>query len=190
MINERTQRIFLGPLLDLRRLLVGAWATPPASRRRLAAEEAAARDLLSAAGCDLAHCSVTNLHTAEVKAPVAAVFTLFQEWRPWPCSAFFACPWTDGSGGQWFAYRFYSRLPIVVMHLRYVQEPAYIIYAIVRGIGAGGYHAFLFQPVAATTTAVSILTTIPPSRLFISGLHDQMNHDIYQRLNVLALSSL
>lgn len=178
-------RIVLGPAYDLRRFVVGQTSAPPPTRRAAASDVRAARAVLAAAGCDLSRCRVSNLHTQRVALPAARVYDLFLAWDAWPCSAFFACPSTDADGAIWLRYRFYRTLPIVVMRLKTALRPYFIIYDLVRGIGAGGFHAFLFRPISATDTDVSIMTTFPSSRLFFEGLHDQMNQDVYREVQAI-----
>lgn len=176
------KRILIGPFLDLRRFVVGSLAAPPATRRTDPAAEAAARSLLADAGCDLAACSVTNLHTAVVDLPADRLHADFLAWRAWPLSAFFACPTLDAARVHRFAYRLYNGPPIVHMRLKSSVPARHIIYDLVWGIGVGGYHAFLFQPETSERTAVSILTTFPPHPFFFAGLHDRMNADIFHLL--------
>ena len=179
-------RLVLGPAYDFRRFVVGQTSSPPPTRRRAEADVRAARVVLTAAGCDLSRCQVSNLHAQTVALPAGRLYDLFLAWDAWPCSAFFACPSVDADGGSWLRYRFYKTLPIVVMRLKTAVRPYFIIYDLVWGIGAGGYHAFLFRPVSAAETEASILTTFPPSRLFFEGLHDQMNLDVYRAVEAVA----
>jgi hypothetical protein len=179
--TETLANFLLGPFYDLKRFTVGA-VTPPPPHRIVADEElAAARDVLDQAGCDLSRCTENNLHTWPSQLPSQQVFDLFRAWQVWPRSAFFACPRTDSQGDEWFSYRWYNAIPIVKMKLRAATDPHYIIYDIVSGVGVGGYHSFLFDP-ADSQTNVSILTTFPKHTLFFEGLHDQVNRDIYAKL--------
>ena len=176
-----TDRVTLGPVLDLSRYVRGKLTAPPATRRLARAELDYARATLVAAGCDLSACTVANLHTACVPLPAARLFELVLSWQGWPCSAFFACSSGTTAGVGRFSYRLYGMLPIVMMRLMVVQRADLIIYEITHGIGAGGYHSFLFQQLTARETAFSIFTTFPPSWFFFEGLHDHMNYDIYRQ---------
>ncbi len=171
----------VGPFHDLRRFVVGALAAPPPTRRTGAAEVAAARAILAAAGCDLSGCTEENLHTAVVPLAPAAAYDRFAAWQAWPCSAFFACSQTEGGVAR-FSYRFYGLIPVVRMQLASAVRPAHIIHRVLWGFGAGGYHCFLFAPADdAGSTVVSIFTVYPPQP-FLTGLHDQTNRDIFRLL--------
>lgn len=185
MSSETLANVLGGPFQDLRRLIVGSVTPPPPTRKLAASDLAAARAVLTTAGCDLSRCTGENLHTVITPLPPAEVFDLAAQWALWPRSAFFACPTRDAAGASWFSYRFYGALPIVVMRLKTAVAPQYIIYDLVSGIGAGGYHAFLLAPQASGGTAFSIFTIFPPT-LFLTGLHDQTNLDIFQKLNAIA----
>jgi hypothetical protein len=179
--TETLTNVLLGPFYDLKRFTVGVVTPPPPSRIIADEKLAAAREELTQAGCDLSHCTETNLHTWPSQLPSKQIFDLFRVWQVWPRSAFFACPRTDNQGDDWFSYRWYRIIPIVKMKLKAVTNPHLIIYDIVSGVGVGGYHSFLFDP-ADSQTNVSILTTFPPHPLFFEGLHDQVNRDIYTKL--------
>ncbi len=179
--TETTANFLLGPFYDLKRFMVGALTAPPPSRVVSEESVAAARKMLHRAGCDLSNCTENNLHTWPSPLPAEQIFDLFRAWTLWPPSGFFACTTIDRGGEEWFAYRWYKLVPIVKMKLKTAVSPQYIIYDLVSGVGAGGYHSFLLSPSGAQTD-VSILTTFPKHPLFFEGLHDQVNHDIYARL--------
>lgn len=185
MASETLANVLLGPFHDLRRLIVGGVTSPPATRKLDASDLAFARATLTAAGCDLSRCTGENLHTVITPLSPDEVFDLAMNWALWPRSAFFASPTRDAGGASWFSYRFYGALPIVTMRLKTAARPCHIIYDIVGGIGAGGYHSFLIEPQPSAGTAFSIFTIFPPT-LFLSGLHDQTNLDIFHKLNALA----
>jgi hypothetical protein len=168
----------LGPFADLRRFARGLAAKPPPTRVLAPTDIAAARARLTAAGCDLAHCTENNLHTATIPLPADSLFDKVAAWELWPRSAFIPCPRLDARGDQWLSYRLYKVLPIVMMKLKTSARPQHIIYDLTWGVGAGGYHAFLFGQGAGEATIFSIFTTFAPTRLFLEGLHDQMNYDI------------
>ncbi len=181
------QNFVLGPFYDLKRMVVGAVATPPPSRVVSEQGLAAARAVLTVAGCTLTACTEENLHTWPTSLSPDRVYDLAAAWQLWPPSAFFACPTTQ-NGESRFAYRLYSVIPVVKMKLKTAVKPRYIIYDIEWGIGRGGYHTFLIdQTDTAGTkrTTLSIFTTFPPSWLFLEGLHDQTNHDIYHKLTAI-----
>lgn len=186
MAADTLRRVLLGPFYDLRRLLLGVAARPPSTRQLARADVDEARSALVRAGCDLGDCTEVNLHADRISLPVDQVFDLFASWQTWPVSAFFVCPWRDRAKGHGVAYRLYGTVPVVVMQLRVAAAPRHIIYDLVKGIGAGGYHAFLFRPVSESSALASIVSTFPPTRLFLEGLHDQMNYDIYRRAHALA----
>ncbi|MFN8497804.1 MAG: hypothetical protein U0641_08110 [Anaerolineae bacterium] len=71
------------------------------------------------------------------------------------------------------------------MRLKTALRPYFIIYDLVRGIGAGGFHAFLFRPISATDTDVRIMTTISVVAVAFEGLHDQMNQDVYREVQAI-----
>lgn len=176
-----------GPFYDLKRFVVGVMSEPPPTRVVSEAGLVAARAVLTGTNCNLRPCTEENLHTGWTSLPADLVFDLLLRWQLWPHSSFFACPSTDEQGVSWFAYRFYEVLPIVRMRLKAARKPRYIIYDIVSGIGAGGYHSFLIEEPRRNSahpaeTQVSIFTTFPPSLLFFEGLHDQMNADIFREL--------
>lgn len=172
----------IGPFDDLRRFVVGATAKPPSTRIISEPEVATARGILSAAGCDLAHCTVINLHTDTSTLSPEQLFDLALAWRLWPRSSFFACPGADSQGTAWLTYRWYKLMPIVKMRLKTAIRPRYIIYDLVWGVGQGGYHSFLINQNGTAPTTFSICTTFAPTRLFMAGLHDQMNYDIFRQL--------
>lgn len=174
-------RILLGPFLDLYRFVAGSLSPPPPTRRTARIDLAHARQVLAEAGCDLEHCLVANLHTSPTTLSPGHAFDLFAAWQPWPLSAFFASTSTT-EGRQRFAYRFYGLLPIVTMRPYARVRPDHIIYEITGGIGAGGFHSFLFKAAANGGSDVSIFTTFPPHPLFFEGLHDRMNADIFRQL--------
>lgn len=187
-MNLELESFLLGPFYDLKRFITGAVGQPPPTRVVSAEGVAAARAVLSKAGCDLSRCSETNLHTGFSRLTPEQLFDLVAEWRLWPRSSFFACPSTDPEGTAWLAYRWYKLMPIVKMRLKTAVRPRYIIYDLVWGIGQGGYHSFLIgrdnakSSGGATPVTFSICTTFPPTWLFMEGLHDQMNYDIYRQL--------
>ncbi len=181
MPSDTLSNALIGPFHDLRRFVAGAVSGPPPTRRTAAAELSAARAELLAAGCDLSGCTEENLHTAVVPLTPGAAYDRFAAWQAWPCSAFFACPQTQGAAGL-FSYRFYGLIPVVRMQLASAVRPAHIIYRVLWGFGAGGYHCFLFAPADdGAATAVSIFTVYPPQP-FLTGLHDQTNRDIFRLL--------
>ncbi len=181
-IMETIANFLLGPFYDLKRFVAGVTSPPPPTRVVSAKELLAARAILTAAGCELSHCAENNLHTGRTTLPPEQLFDLAAEWKLWPRSAFFACSRTDEQGQAWFSYCFYKILPIVIMKLKTAVKPHHIIYDLKWGVGAGGYHAFLFEQAADGATKFSILTTFPPTRLFLEGLHDQVDYDIYRNL--------
>ncbi len=188
---ETLANYFLGLFYDLERLVIGFLSKPPPTR--VVSEEglAAARQVLTDAGCDLSHCTVENLHTFSVDMEQDQLFDLLVTWQQWPRSSFFPCPRTDEHGTAWFAYRWWRVIPTVIMKLRTAERPRAIIYDIVSGIGSGGYHSFLIRQadlvpalnanIAQTT--LSIFTTFPRTWLFPEGLHDRVNYDIYRKLH-------
>ncbi len=173
----------LGPFFDLKRFIAGALVQPPSTRVTSEERLAAARAILTEAGCDLSHCTVSNLHTCSTTLQPEQVFDLIAEWTLWPCSSFFACPRVDEQGEEWFSYRWYGMIPIVLMKLKTSVRPRHIIFDLKWGIGAGGYHSFLFTQTDNALTEFSIFTTFSPTRLFLEGLHDQVNYDIYHNLH-------
>jgi hypothetical protein len=179
--TDTLANFLLGPFYDLKRFTVGAVAVPPPSRVVAEEDVAAARNVLVQAGCDLVRCTENNLHTWSSALSPEQVFDLFQTWQLWPRSGFFARSRTDSQGDEWFSYRWYKLIPIVQMKLKVADKPRYIIYDIVAGVGVGGYHSFMFE-VTDSRVNVSILTTFPKHPLFFEGLHDQVNHDIYAKL--------
>lgn len=182
MPGKTISNAILGPFQDLRRFVAGAVGGPPPTRRMGAADLAAARAVLAAAGCELAGCTQENLHTSTVAFVPETVYDRFAAWQAWPCSAFFARPRTESDGRVLFSYRFYGIIPVVRMQLFSAQRPAHIIHRVLWGFGAGGYHCFLFAPTAeGGKTIVSIFTIYPP-QLFLTGLHDQTNRDIFRLL--------
>jgi hypothetical protein len=181
-VNLKLENFLLGPFDDLKRFVTGLVTSPPLTRVKSEVGLAAARAILSEAGCDLSRCSENNLHTGVSTLTPAQLFGLAAAWRLWPRSSFFACPSTDPQGTAWLAYRWYKLIPIVKMRLKIVDRPRYIIYDLVWGVGVGGYHSFLIDQNEAGATTFSILTTFPPTMLFMEGLHDQMNYDIYRQL--------
>lgn len=179
-------RLLVGPFHDVRRFLTGVARERPATRQLGRAELDAARGVLAEAGCDLSLCTETNLHADVIPLPAAQVYEVFATWEAWPISSFFICPWQAAPNGQGVAYRFSKTFAVVVMQLKAAVSPRYIIYDLVWGIGAGGYHGFLFRPISDDSTEAAIISTFPRTRLFLEGLHDQMNLDIYRRAHALA----
>ncbi len=179
------ENFFLGPFYDLKRFAIGAVTQPPPTR--VVSEEGlvAARAVLTAVGCDLTHCTESNLHTGSTTLPPEQLFDLIAAWKLWPCSAFFACPRIDKQGTEWFSYRWYKTIPIVLMKLKTSARPHHIIYDLEWGVGAGGYHSFLFNHTAEVLTEFAIFTTFSPTRLFFEGIHDQVNYDIYRNLQTI-----
>jgi len=182
MDHETLANFLLGPFYDLKRFALGAVTQAPPTRITSEKELTAARAILNSAGCALSHCTENNLHTWSTTLLPEQVFDLAAEWKLWPRSAFFACPRADEQGEAWFSYRFYKVAPIVIMKLKSVVRPRHIIYDLKWGVGAAGYHSFLFDQADDGSTEFSILTTFPPTRLFLEGLHDQVNYDIYRNL--------
>ncbi len=180
MPSNTLSNALIGPFHDLRRFVAGAVSGPPSTRRTDAAELAAARAELLAAGCDLAGCTEVNLHSASVPLTPEAVFDRFAAWQAWPRSGFFACPRTEGHVAL-FSYRFWGLIPVVRMRLFSAIRPLHIIHRVLWGFGAGGYHCFLFAPAETGGTVVSIFTIYPPQP-FLTGLHDQTNRDIFRLL--------
>lgn len=176
------KNILLGPFCDLKRFAAGVINPPPPTRVLTGEGVAAARETLTAAGCDLSRSIVNNLHTGLTTLPPEHLFDLVTKWQLWPCSSFFASPRHDNQGVEWFSYRWYKIIPIVVMKLKTMVKPRHIIYDLDWGIGAGGYHSFLFRQNSDGLTEFSIFTTFPPTILFMEGLHDQFNYDIYHNL--------
>jgi hypothetical protein len=177
----------IGPFYDLKRYVVGLASQSPPTRIVSETALVAARAVLTGANCNLRRCAEENLHTGPTRLPADLVFDLLREWQLWPRSSFFACPETDPQGVSGLTYRWYKVVPIVRMRLKAARKPRYLIYDIVSGIGAGGYHSFLIEEPRPNSahrpeTQVSIFTTFPPSRLFFEGLHDQMNADIFREL--------
>jgi hypothetical protein len=182
LVMAMLENVLLGPFDDLRRFITGLLTSPPQTRVKSEAGLAAARATLSQAGCDLSYCSENNLHTGASTLTPEQLFDLAAAWQLWPRSSFFACPSTDSQGKAWLAYRWCKTIPIVKMRLKTVLKPRYLIYDLVWGVGAGGYHSFLVGWNESGATTFSILTTFPPTMLFMEGLHDQMNYDIYRQL--------
>ncbi|MGQ9489497.1 MAG: hypothetical protein ACUVS6_02010 [Anaerolineae bacterium] len=181
MLSDILSNAIAGPFHDLRRFVLGALAPPPSTRRTAAAELAAARAELLAAGCDLAGCTEENLHTATVPLMPEAAYDRFATWQAWPRSGFSACPWANGSEAL-FSYRFWGLIPVVRMQLFSAIRPLRIIHRVLWGFGAGGYHCFLFEPAKdIRSTTVSIFTVYPPQP-FLTGLRDQTNRDIFRLL--------
>ena len=182
METDTAQNFLLGPFFDLKRFVVGSVSEPTPSRNISEEGLHHARAVLTGAGCDLSGCTVENLHTWPTSVPATQVFDLLFEWKLWPRSAFFPC---IGPGKQ-FAYRWFKVMPIVKMRRICGVKPQFIIYDIVWGIGSSGYHSFLLDPIPdgpqAGQTNVSIFTVFPPSPLFFEGLHDQVNFDMYRKL--------
>lgn len=176
------ENLLLGPFDDLKRFLAGLVTSPPQTRVKSEAGLAAARATLSQAGCNLSRCSESNLHTGATNLTPDELFDLAAGWQLWPRSSFFACPSTDSQAREWLAYRWCKIIPIVKMRLKTMARPRYLIYDLVWGVGAGGYHSFLVGQNESGATTFSILTTFPPTMLFMEGLHDQMNYDIYRHL--------
>lgn len=200
MLSNALTNALVGPFHDLRRFVLGVLAPLPSTRRTAAAELASARAILVAAGCDLSGCTEENLHTATVPLTPEAAYDRFAAWQAWPRSAFFAClekPPLRSDGFSrpgmsrtaktvttkvFISYRFYGLIPVVRMQLASAVRPAHIIYRVLWGFGAGGYHCFLFAPADdGGATAVSIFTVYPPQP-FLTGLHDQTNRDIFRLL--------
>lgn len=180
MPSDILSNALIGPFHDLRRFVAGAVSGPPPTRRRVAAELAAARAELLAAGCDLVGCTQENLHTATVALMPGAAYDRFAAWQAWPRSGFFACPRAQGQMAL-FSYRFWGLVPVVRMQLHSALRPARLIHRVLWGFGAGGYHCFLFAPAEIGSTTVSIFTIYPPQP-FLTGLHDQTNRDIFRLL--------
>ena len=176
------ENYLIGPFYDFKRFVVGSISQPPPTRIVSETGLAAARATLTWANCDLKKCTEENLHTWTTQLPAEQVFDLLASWQLWPRSSFFACPTTDQTGAVRFAYRWYGLVPIVLMKLKTAIKPRCIIYDIVWGVGASGYHSFLFDKAANGQTQVSIFTTFPPTLLFFEGLHDQVNADIFKAL--------
>ncbi len=185
-MRETITNFVVGPFYDLKRFTVGSLTAPPSTRDETTEGLATARAVLVEAGCDLSHCSENNLHTGTTPMPLEQLFDLVAAWQVWPRSAFIACPRTDELGEHWFSYRFYKLLPIVVMKLKTSVKPRYIIYDLISGVGAGGCHAFLFDRTEDGMSVFSILTTFAPTPMFFEGLHDQVNYDIYRKINALS----
>jgi hypothetical protein len=176
------KNFLLGPFYDAKRFLLGAVAPPPPCRVLAPEGLRAAHAILTEAGCNLNGCQVENLHTWPTTAPPENAFEWLVAWQLWPTSTFLACPTLDEAGTPWFAYRWYGLLPLVKMKLKASRKPRYIIYDLVWGIGAGGYHSFLVGQNQHHQTTVSIYTTFAPTPLFLEGMHDQINYDFYHQL--------
>ncbi len=176
------ENLLLGPFDDLKRFVTGLLTSPPQTRVKSEAGLATARAILSEAGCDLSRCSESNLHIGVTMLTPDKLFELAVAWQLWPRSSFFACPSTDSQGQEWLVYRWCKTIPIVKMRLKMMVRPRYLIYDLVWGVGVGGYHSFLVGQNESGATTFSILTTFPPTLLFMEGLHDQMNYDIYRQL--------
>lgn len=195
-MNHLLENILLGPLDDLRRFISSALTPTPPTRVYSEVALTTARQTLADAGCDLSACTVTNLHTFPVNIPPAPLFDLLMSWQQWPRSGFFACSDTDRHNIMWFSYRWWKLFPVVLMKLRLTQPSCLIIYDIVDGIGPGGYHAFLINQLELPTTfakathqtSMSIFTTFPEMNFlpFPERLHDQVNFDIYRKLQILS----
>lgn len=196
-MRSNLENFILGPFIDFKRFVTGSVRKPPLTRMLGEPDLVTARAVLSWAGCDLRRCTSENLHTATTSLPPDDLFDLLLNWQLWPRSSFFACPTTDEQGTAWFAYRWYKVMPIVKMRLKRAMKPQFIIYDIVWGIGTGGYHSFLIDQAGSGSgdsaekpqTKVSIYTTFPPTPLFFEGLHDQMNHDVYRKLQTIQESA-
>lgn len=170
----------LGPLADLRRFLRGFGSEPP-SRTKDPVDLIAARGAVTSAGCDPTHCTEENLHRAVVALPAAEVYDLFNAWQAWPRSGFFPTARRGRDGIDHFSYRFYGVLPVVTMHCVSAVPSRHIIHGVTWGFGHGGYHCFLFRPISPNKTEAAIYTTYP-RQFFLTGLHDEMNRDIYRKL--------
>ena len=184
-VREMISDIIISPFIDLKRFVVGSVSQAPPTRDVSAEGLATARGVLAEAGCVLAHCTVDNLHTGITAMPLEQLFELVASWQMWPRSSVHACPRRDDKGDLWFSYRFYGQVPVVVMKLRTTLKPRYIIYDLISGIGAGGYHAFLFDHNEEGMSVFSILSTFAPTPWFFEGLHDQFNIDIYRHIQKL-----
>jgi hypothetical protein len=192
---ETLKNLFLGPFYDIRRFARGALARPPLTRDLSEEGLKAARKTLASVGCELSCCAVENLHTFPVDMGRGRLFDLLMTWQQWPRSSFFPCSGISQDRATCVAYRWWKVIPVVMMKLKAAERPRFIIYDIIWGIGAGGYHSFLigqtvlppaFTPGSPQTT-LSIYTTFPQTHIFPEGLHDWVNYDIYRRLRSLAI---
>ena len=182
MFPDMFKDFLLGPFYDLGRFITGMVAKPPPTRILAEVKLAVAREILIKTDCDLSRCTVENLHTFPVNMNPDQLFDRLVTWQQWPCSSFFPCPSTDKYGTTWFAYRWWKIIPIVIMKLKAAERPHYIIYDIVWGIGRGGYHSFLIDQAGPAQITLSIFTLFPETWFFPEGLHDQVNYDIFRKL--------
>ena len=128
-----------------------------------------------------------NLHTTVVPISSQLLFDLLLKWRQWPASSF--VPRIRRRRRRTVvSYRWLGLLPVVSMELVYESLDRHIVYRVVGGLGAGGYHSFLINYTGDDTSKsrLSIFTALPKHAPFPAGFHDQINRDIYRKLVFMA----